>query len=365
MRRFWATALALGVASGSYACSSDVELSVDVRTDLVPGVEFTVARAQVDDDSSRATARRASFGEDWTAGVRTGDFAAVGEGEHRIRATLVDDAGMLVVEREVWVTISSSRVVNVLLTRDCRGRSCGAPASACLGGRCVDPHCSSTTTTRCGDPACAHDSDCAAGSACVQPRCLEGACVALARAGACATGEYCDPALGCRSTGALDAGAYVDAGSRDDAGGSDGGFGANDSGTDAATSPRDAAEPGDAATPPPPSDAGEPGLCTSAADRTAVTASYDGGLVDDIAWSCVTPCLGATPRDACITSCIAMRTALSDGCATCWGASTSCVETHCLSACLSSLHSVGCTDCLCANCRTGLAMCTGLASGCP
>lgn len=343
--RVGAVQLALLAVTGLGACSGgDPELSIDVRTDLSPGVEFTVARAQLDGEVSHLVSRRASTTEDWGTGVRVADFGTVATGDHTVKVTLITGFD-LVVEREVLVTVTTSRVISVLLTRGCIGRAC--PASACSARGCVDPRCSADAPERCGDASCARDADCTPASTCAVARCLEHACVTVPRPTSCPTGMYCSTETGCETLGDMDGGT-VDASAPD---------------LDA-TSSLDGGD-GEA-----PTDAGPSGLCTNAVDTAAIIASYDGGTVDDLAAACARGCF-TPPLDECVTQCLVDRThRLSGQCASCWGTAAKCSADNCLVACALDPGSDACHRCQCGenrfmiDCRAALARCTGFPSMC-
>lgn len=186
-----ALALALVLAAG---CSSDGRLLVDVRTDLVPGVEFD--RVVVDvGGSSGGDSRAASLGDDFVAGVRVADIA--GSGEVRFEARL-ERRGVVIAQRPAQVRVSGTVGVTLTISRDCRGVACptgGDPtAEACVGGACVDPSCTEETPDAC-EPECELASDCPTGATCATPVCRGGVC--LLAPSACADSEYCDPDGGC------------------------------------------------------------------------------------------------------------------------------------------------------------------------
>ncbi len=183
------------------ACESPPSpLAVDVRSDLVPGVEVVAVRTALDD---AATATLALTGDDdLLAGLRAASFPQVERGPHEIEVALLDDAGEVVVARRVVARVTQGLVVTVVLTRDCRGVMCpGAAddptATQCLGGTCAPAECLDGSAA-CPAPECTRDADCADADACSAARCdPEGVCIYAPVVDACADTEYCDPELGC------------------------------------------------------------------------------------------------------------------------------------------------------------------------
>lgn len=214
----WLAALGL-LASLGAGCQSSAEVIVEVHTDLEPGVEFDAALAEV--GAARASDRSRS-GAFLGAGVRL-PALVVPPGPVELRAAL-ELGGRTVVARSLAVRAQGSVVVPVWLVRGCVDLICpsgGAPETwtECDGGRCVAPDCVPTDVVECAPSACDVDGDCPAASAsCAEARCDRGNCTLAPIAAACATSEYCDPAIGCRARGVdVDAGPTSDAGPRLDA----------------------------------------------------------------------------------------------------------------------------------------------------
>jgi len=192
------------------ACSEDVELLVELRTDFVPGIEFTGVEVELfvsppgGDAAARARTRTpAFFSEDYLDPVRVAEFRSLEPGPHFAVVTLLDAGGGAVVERTVDVSVGGTTGITVVAARSCRSRTCPEegddPAStACLFGRCVDPRCTPETPEHCPGPLCMDVADCGASAACATGRCIEGGCLVVATPGACATDEYCHPERGCQ-----------------------------------------------------------------------------------------------------------------------------------------------------------------------
>ena len=189
------------------ACSSPapVFLSVDLRTDYLPGIEVTevdIAVFRVETSAGPSALRDIDVGADLLMGIRAATFEEVQSGEYRVRAILRDAAGGEVARREALLSVGNEpTIVTVVITRDCEPIVCpgdgGDPGfTQCLGGRCVPPDCTPETPERCG-VACASDGECSVESTCAGSRCIEGTCFSTPRADACMPEEYCDAALGC------------------------------------------------------------------------------------------------------------------------------------------------------------------------
>jgi hypothetical protein len=234
--------VALCLAAGLAGCDDGRPvLAVDLRTDLIPVVEFARVRTTVMDPAggpSRLVDREVDERDDLIAGRRVAELP-VDPGQVRLLVELVKSNGMIVAMRPVVVTVTGSTGVTVVITRDCRGVVCPGPgddpaATACLAERCVEPECTVATPELCPPPQCSSAGECPPGPACTEPQCEGGACLVAARDARCAPDELCDPELGCvPRPEPVDAGAPVDAGTGMDGGpGPDAGPG-RDAGGDA------------------------------------------------------------------------------------------------------------------------------------
>jgi hypothetical protein len=195
------------------ACEgSSGALLVDVRTDLAPGLEFDSIRTEL--DGAGPQSRGAGADDDYRVGVRVAEYTDVQRGTRSVQVSLLR-GGVSLMTRRVRVDFQGSRVVTVVLTRDCRGVTCplspGGAETECLGGRCVEPNCSDDQPDACGSAECADATDCVSGVPCVRAECITGACLFVGDSSACESGEVCLPDEGCVRPGAeRDAG--VDAG---------------------------------------------------------------------------------------------------------------------------------------------------------
>jgi hypothetical protein len=214
----------LSVLLALTACSEEkVELFVDLKTDFVPGVEFTSVQTerfehlpQVEDRASQGDARvRHVGGGDFVGrGIRIAELRGLEPGVHHLRIRLLDARERAVVQRLATITLRESSVFTVVVTRDCRGVTCPLDDLAlteCLGARCVDPRCTAETPEYCGSPACAEAADCAGGSVCTAASCEAGACLSIPAEDACQPNEWCDPEVGCTllTEGVSDWGEYA------------------------------------------------------------------------------------------------------------------------------------------------------------
>lgn len=178
-------------------CTAGLELSVDLRTDLVVGAEVDevewvwerggqeLGRAQMTLDASH----------DLVEGIRLADLRSLSPGAYRVRATL-RRGGLDVAERSRAFQLEQDLAVLITLTRACGDDGCEAAS-------------------------CASSADCGPSDGCLQARCVGRSCLAVPEHGLCADGRCspdgrCGPSAGDAGPG-RDAG-EVDAGPRADAG---------------------------------------------------------------------------------------------------------------------------------------------------
>ncbi len=204
MRGVTPVVLFLLLAAG---CVGDpLELSVDVRTDLRPGLDFSAVRVE-HGAGADPVVLPADEGDPYGAGLRVADFRGLTPGRLRVWATLLDGRGAEVVGRRVDLVLERDYALTVALSARCLGRACPGPAepasfTECQEGRCVDPACGGSDPSGCGELACTSHLDCGA-LGCLAA-CLGGACV-------CVGTEDAGPGL---DAGPADAGP-VDAGPAD------------------------------------------------------------------------------------------------------------------------------------------------------
>jgi len=181
-----------------WGCSDDgLELFVEVRTDVLPGVEFeTVETIVTVGDVSRTVTTRAVRADDYVAGVRVAEVGGLPIGQAIISATLLDASEVPVVGRDARTLLEESRAITLVITRTCRGVPCGENQT-CHAGACVDDRCGPDNPMACGTQECTTSTDCVATSACADVTCVEGACLQVARDERCAASERCSFEMGC------------------------------------------------------------------------------------------------------------------------------------------------------------------------
>ena len=192
-RSFALTSLVLVLS----ACDGGLELSIDLRSDRVAGVEVDQAEV-VWQRAGQELGREVvplGAGTDLVAGIRLVDAASLSPGAYRVRVTL-RRAGRDVAERSRTFQMSGDFAVLMVLTRACGDDGC-EPARCDTAAQCVRER------------------------ACFRPECLGGVCLAVPDDSLCAAGR-CDPERGCGPGGDVDAGP---GGPGDDAGRSDAGLG--------------------------------------------------------------------------------------------------------------------------------------------
>lgn len=183
------------------ACSNNgSEISVTLRTDYVPQVEFDEVRVFLAMDGGREEVLSQSARSlDYVQGQRIVTFEDIVPGDYRLRAQL-HRGNVIVGSRSVGFSPTQDTNATLIVTRSCEGVMCpGADpmATECSGGRCVLPACSPEAPAACGE-GCVVDGDCVATAACAEGRCTtEGSCVFTGAAGACGDSEYCDAQVGC------------------------------------------------------------------------------------------------------------------------------------------------------------------------
>lgn len=99
------------------------------------------------------------------------------------------------------------------------------------------------------------------------------------------------------------------------------------------------------------------GACNNAEDLAII---YGGGF-DTVVLDCTMSCFGSPDLDQCVSDCIVTQAGISEGCADCFGALSSCTVNNCFSACSTNPNSPECLDCLeTAGCTTAFGTCSGL-----
>jgi hypothetical protein len=178
-------------------CESEVELAVDLKTDLVPGAEFDGFTATVD---GHAMDLFPFEPVGYLDGRRIAEAGGLATGTKEVRIAL-RRADTETVARTVIVELDASRVISVVITRACVDVMC-PPAdgssperTACSGGTCVDPRCSVDRPDLC-PPRCEADEECAPTVACNTASCRDGVCFETPDDALC-PGARCNPLTGC------------------------------------------------------------------------------------------------------------------------------------------------------------------------
>jgi hypothetical protein len=236
-------------------CSDGVELSIDLKTDYAPGIEFAsidlvvVSAGDEVRDDVVATSR-----DDFITGRRIAELGDIEAGMVTARVTLRNTDGDVVAERQTLIDLSVDYGLTVVITRSCEALLCPASSDprtsrACFGGACVDERCSPERPDLCGSPGCASDAECTTAVGCAIGRCIDTICLFDGQDDRCATGEYCNSGQGCESPPALGDAAVPDTGPSDTGPRDTGGMDAGDAASDAADAGADVIDAGDVGAP--------------------------------------------------------------------------------------------------------------------
>ncbi|QQR88782.1 MAG: PQQ-like beta-propeller repeat protein [Myxococcales bacterium] len=189
------------------ACGSDSierELIVELRTDLVPGIEFVGVRTTLQTDAGILGAETEALKtDDYIAAARIAEFRQLQTGDMTITVELLDFDGNTIVSRPTKVILLGRLGLTVVITRSCLNVQCpqtnGDPnATACLAGNCVDTRCHPGNPSYCPDLQCLQNTDCADQNACSEANCLDGACLYTSLAKSCVQDiQWCIPEQGC------------------------------------------------------------------------------------------------------------------------------------------------------------------------
>ncbi len=233
----------LGLAMLAAGCTRS--LTIELQTDLAPGSElghvslevlprFVPADGVAEPVYATTYQPSAAHAAELQAGrrvaevgLRPGTYTIRLIGRRPVASGANPAGGDLIAERDLVTTLQADSVVRVVVARGAlvAGERCrvsttdscpgadGDPqraadrATECFNGRCVDPRCDPSISDVdhpdhqycCDGPSCVssarctQDSECTnVGVLCAEPRCLEGACILIDRAGACEADEYCD-----------------------------------------------------------------------------------------------------------------------------------------------------------------------------
>jgi hypothetical protein len=98
------------------------------------------------------------------------------------------------------------------------------------------------------------------------------------------------------------------------------------------------------------------GACSDAANQDALAAAQ--AALQDAIGTCVFECLGQP--QTCVETCIQRTAAISDACATCFGALVTCTVQNCAADCFDPT-SVACGDCRETSCNGAFVECAGIS----
>jgi len=205
--RWTSAALIVGASLGGAASckSTGVALSVDLRTDYLPGREFVGVRTEiVPNGGGNQEIERLVVPNDarFVEGARVADFGDLPSGDVLVKVKVISPEGQPMIERLARVTVSADYALTLVITRNCEGVTCPAPGgdlalATCDRGKCVRAECTTATPQYCAPPECANDTDCHPDVDCVSGRCVGGTCLFLPVDSKCSTGQKCDATQGC------------------------------------------------------------------------------------------------------------------------------------------------------------------------
>jgi hypothetical protein len=201
----------LGAAVTLPGCTAgDEGLVVSLQTDFVAGVEIDAARVTLDDASERTVILAPGVG--LARPFRLTTYTMVLDGRRDVEVSLVS-GGAIVAVRRVSVPFVRSRLVNVVISRTCRGVACDE-AETCIAGTCESPRCETGTEPECPRAQCRDATECTSSTACVDPTCVAGICLQVGSDTGCGATQACLPGVGCVTLADRDAG-RVDGGALD------------------------------------------------------------------------------------------------------------------------------------------------------
>lgn len=212
MRRMLAVGASLLAMVAAAGCEPAPDLVVDMRTDLVCGVEFHSAEVSV--DGALMTTALPDAEQDFLTGVRLAELEMLETGTHHVEVSL-RLGSEVVAERSMLVDLQRTRVVTAIFTRSCEGISCNGSAGdasreTCLGGSCVAGGCAPELDATCVTE-CTTDADCAAAQDCSAATCDGGVCLQT-DSGSCGPDQFCHPSQGCLPLGSEGCPPFMQAG---------------------------------------------------------------------------------------------------------------------------------------------------------
>lgn len=200
MRRAVAMAVVAAGLASPVACKSPTHsLSIDLRTDFQPGLEFLVVHTDVHagGDAHQFDVPAVAGDATFATGRRIADLSSLPRGEVVVTIAIRQRNGTRV-RRIGRLNLTSDYAFTVVMTRSCDGVVCPGEES-CVGGKCASPECIDLDVecTSKPPPACTTDAECPVKVPCMRGKCDSGVCMMLAIPGSCGGGTVCDPKSGC------------------------------------------------------------------------------------------------------------------------------------------------------------------------
>lgn len=192
-------------ATASSCKNKGVALSVDVRTDYVPGREISNIVTEVTPDGGGAQSAEHPINaaeKQYIEGTRVADFSDLPTGFVSVKVKVLSPEGQPLVERVARLSINGDYALTMVITRNCEGIVCPEPggdvsASTCDRGKCVRPECTVVNTKFCAPPECSKNEDCRSAVTCVEALCVLGTCLFAPNDSKCKSTQTCDVARGC------------------------------------------------------------------------------------------------------------------------------------------------------------------------
>jgi hypothetical protein len=192
------------------ACKAEVksvDLLVALRTDYIPGSEFTQIDVHVTGTDKHVRSEACAQGKcaSFAQAKLVGSFQDLPQqGGRRVEVTLLDAKGKAIASDSGVIDHSERMALVLWITRSCADVSCGAE-QRCLGTSCVDARCTDGTQSECRDlqQSCHDDSECPT-PACGAAHCEQGLCELEVTGDTCTGGLVCVPSVGCTDGAPID-----------------------------------------------------------------------------------------------------------------------------------------------------------------
>ncbi len=191
--------LSLVALWGAMACDAPAySIFVDLRTDLLPGVEIVGAQTTLR-EPNRTQSAVLTATDDLFAGLRIAELTSVPSGERVLEVDLLAADGRVVASRVNRLTLEGDIGITTVIARDCTTVRCDE-GETCAGGECVPDTCNEMLMRpECGPPECDVDADCPTPTAtCAESVCDLGICFDVPVDGGCSASELCNPDAGCQ-----------------------------------------------------------------------------------------------------------------------------------------------------------------------